>query len=126
MRSMSIKTPRLIQDRCGVFYFRFLVPQSWRQIVGKTELRRSLRTKDAQQARLSALRLSVELEELMATLKKNTPVDLSSKAGLDEHVRARDETIKGWLAESSANKVIARQFRDGVIHTEIEADTTAT
>ena len=29
---MSIKTPRLIQDRCGVYYFRLIVPLSWRHI----------------------------------------------------------------------------------------------
>ena len=42
---MSIKTPRLIRDRCGIYYFRFVVPAALRQTVGKTELRRSLRTK---------------------------------------------------------------------------------
>ena len=59
---MSIKTPRLIQDRCGVFYFRFIVPVAWRQSVGKTEFRRSLRTKDAGMARVRALELCLAVE----------------------------------------------------------------
>ncbi len=36
---MSIKTPRLIRDRCGVYYFRFVVPAALLQTIGKIELR---------------------------------------------------------------------------------------
>ena len=62
---MSIKTPRLIRDRCGVFYFRLIVPLALRQSVGKTEFRRSLRTKDSAIARQRALALSVAVETRM-------------------------------------------------------------
>ncbi len=62
---MSIKTPRLIRDRCGVFYFRLIVPLALRQSVGKTEFRRSLRTKDSAIARQRALALSVAVETHM-------------------------------------------------------------
>lgn len=61
---MSIKTPRLIQDRCGVYYFRLIVPLVLRQSVGKTEFRRSLRTKDAAIARQRALELSLAVEAM--------------------------------------------------------------
>ena len=61
---MSIKTPRLIQDRCGVYYFRLIVPLALRQSVGKTEFRRSLRTKDAAIARQRALELSLAVEAM--------------------------------------------------------------
>ncbi len=61
---MSIKTPRLIRDRCGVYYFRFVVPAALRQTVGKIELRRSLRTKDAALARQKALALSLAVEAI--------------------------------------------------------------
>ena len=44
---VSIKTPRLIRDRCGVFYFPLTVPSALRESVEKTEFRRSLRTKDS-------------------------------------------------------------------------------
>jgi len=43
---MSIKTPRLTRDRCGVFYIRLVVPKALRADIGKSELRRSLRTND--------------------------------------------------------------------------------
>ncbi|MEI8031581.1 MAG: DUF6538 domain-containing protein [Comamonadaceae bacterium] len=66
---MSIKTPRLIQDRCGVYYFRLIVPLSWRDIVKKAEIRRSLRTKDAGTAREAALLLSARIEAFMANSK---------------------------------------------------------
>ena len=62
---MSIKTPRLIRDRCGVFYFRLLVPKELRASVGKLEWRRSLRTKHPVLARFRALVLSTAVEELM-------------------------------------------------------------
>jgi len=62
---VSIKTPRLIRDRCGVYYFRFVVPLALRQSVGKTEFRRSLRTKDSAIARQRALALSVAVETRM-------------------------------------------------------------
>ena len=66
---MSIKVPRLIRDRCGVYYFRFIVPLNWRESVGKAEIRRSLRTKDAATARHAALLLSARLEALMVDRK---------------------------------------------------------
>ncbi|TAE33771.1 MAG: site-specific integrase [Candidatus Kapaibacterium sp.] len=62
---VSIKTPRLIRDRCGVYYFRLIVPLALRATVGKTEFRRSLRTKDSAIARQRALALSVAVETRM-------------------------------------------------------------
>jgi hypothetical protein len=62
---VSIKTPRLIRDRCGVYYFRLIVPLALREVVGKTEFRRSLRTKDSAIARQRALALSVAVETRM-------------------------------------------------------------
>ena len=66
---MSIKTPRLIRDRCGVYYFRLIVPLALRQFTGKTEFRRSLRTKDSVVARQRALSLSLEVESMMVSPK---------------------------------------------------------
>lgn len=66
---MSIKTPRLIRDRCGVYYFRLIVPLALRDTIGKTELRRSLRTKETDVARHRALILSTQLEAVMVDPK---------------------------------------------------------
>lgn len=68
---MSIKTPRLTRDRCGVYYFRLVVPLALREAVGKTEYRRSLRTKDSAVARQRALVLSVAVEAFVAKPKSS-------------------------------------------------------
>ena len=66
---VSIKTPRLIRDRCGVYYFRLIVPLALRQFTGKAEFRRSLRTKDSLVARQRALSLSLAVESMMVSPK---------------------------------------------------------
>ena len=66
---MSIKIPRLIRDRCGVYYFRLIVPLALRDSIGKAELRRSLRTKEADIARHRALILSAQMEAVMVDPK---------------------------------------------------------
>ena len=69
---MSITPPRLIQDRCGVYYFRLAVPLSWLHIVKKTKIRCCLRIKDVSTARPDALLLSARLEAFMVKSKKLT------------------------------------------------------
>ena len=82
---MSIKTPRLIKDRCGVYYFRLIVPLSWRNTVNKTEIRRSLRTKDVGTAREAALLLSARMEAIMKDTKSLT----DEQKQREQHERAR-------------------------------------
>ncbi len=106
---MSIKTPRLIRDRCGVYYFRLIVPLSWREIVGKTEIRRSLRTKEASVARQAALALSAQLEGVMRGRKKT---DVPSKV---------EEDLLSFLHENEAYKTKVRIYADGSV--DIDADT---
>ncbi len=105
---MSIKTPRLIQDRCGVYYFRLIVPLSWRHTVKKTEIRRSLRTKDAGIAREAALLLSARMEALLSN---------SKKSGLDESM----QVINDWITDTESKKMVVRIYKNG--EAEIEADT---
>jgi len=66
---MSIKTPRLTRDRCGVFYIRLVVPLALRKDIGKSELRRSLRTKDCSIAKQRALTLNLALEAALTNPK---------------------------------------------------------
>ena len=101
---MSIKTPRLIRDRCGVYYFRLIVPLSWRQTVGKTEIRRSLRTKDAAIARQTALLLSARMEALMTDRKNSTN-------------KKMEEELLGFLKTNDANKMRVNVYT-GVIETD--------
>lgn len=107
---MGIKTPRLIRDRCGVFYFRFIVPLTWRNTVKRTEIRRSLRTKDAAVARQAALLLSTRMEVFVANSKSRPPGDLDLPPELRE-----------WMSRSEAPKMKVRIFGNG--EAEIETDT---
>jgi len=104
---VSIKTPRLIQDRCGVYYFRLIVPLSWRHIVEKTEIRRSLRTKDALIARQAALLLSARIEALMASSKQTS-------------LQLAENQLKA-LFNNEAPKMKVRVFGNGEL--DIETDT---
>lgn len=103
---MSIKTPRLIQDRCGVYYFRLIVPLSWRDTVKKTEIRRSLRTKDAGTAREAALLLSARVEAYTANSKSK------SLTG-DQNLRDKDQNLLRWMGNDDAFKMKVRNFKDG-------------
>jgi hypothetical protein len=66
---MSIKTPRLTRDRCGVFCIRLVGPAALRQDIGKSELRRSLRTKDCAIAKQRALTLNLALDAALTNPK---------------------------------------------------------
>lgn len=111
---MSIKTPRLIRDRCGVYYFRFIVPLAWRKVVKKTEIRRSLRTKDAAIARQAALLLSTRMEVFVANSK-------ATLAGKQQLTPEQEQELLGWTHSNEANKMIVRRYGNG--HIEIETDT---
>lgn len=47
----------------GVYYFRYVLPPALRQIVGKTEIRRSLRTRDVKEARTRAFAYFLAVEK---------------------------------------------------------------
>ncbi|MHA4870062.1 DUF6538 domain-containing protein [Duganella sp. PWIR1] len=110
---MSIKTPRLIRDRCGVFYFRYIVPLAWRVTIQKKEIRRSLRTKDANTARHAALLLSAQLEIFMA----------KSKAAAKEQtlLDKQGEELLAFMHDSTVHKMLVRYFPNGEMH--VETDT---
>lgn len=105
---MSIKTPRLIRDRCGVYYFRLIVPLSWRQTVKKTEIRRSLRTKDVLIARHAALLLSARMEAFMASSKH-------------PNLQLAEDELNAFIKDSVAYKMKVRFYGSG--EAEIETDT---
>ena len=124
---MSIKTPRLIQDRCGVYYFRLIVPLSWRHIVKKTEIRRSLRTKDAATARQAALVLSARMEVFVAKSKSNfkpksfSELSAEGRAMLEKLKRDLDDDL---IASLEPKKALVRIFnKPGIGDVHIETDT---
>lgn len=105
---MSIKTPRLIRDRCGVYYFRLIVPLSWRTTVKKTEIRRSLRTKDVSIARQAALLLSARMEAFMANSKHPS-------------LQLAEDELNALFVDNGSPKMKVRFFGNG--EAEIETDT---
>lgn len=102
---MSIKTPRLIRDRCGVYYFRLVVPAALRQTIGRIELRRSLRTKDAVVARQKALALSLAVEAITVDPKFLSNPTLGDFA----HLLRNDADIR---------KAIKIDLDKGTMHTD--------
>jgi integrase len=124
---VSIKTPRLIQDRCGVYYFRLIVPLSWRHIVKKTEIRRSLRTKDAAIARQAALLLSARMEVFVANSKSKSKLktfaDLSPEE-LEPLLKLKAEIDQQAADMNMPHKAKAHFFgKNGAGDFHIETDT---
>lgn len=79
MRSMS----NLFQDRHGTWYARVVVPVTLRSVTNKTELRRSLKTKNRPEANRAALPVLDELHLLLEAAKIDLvvqPLDLSNAA----------------------------------------------
>ncbi len=79
MRSMS----NLFQDRHGTWYARVVVPETLRPVINKTELRRSLRTKNRLEANRAALPVLDELHQLLEAAKLDQvvePLDLFNAA----------------------------------------------
>ncbi|MFW3614019.1 DUF6538 domain-containing protein [Billgrantia antri] len=68
--------PYVIQTRQGVFYFRIVVPAPLRPMVGKREIRRSLRTRSKREAILKASPLVVNARRLIEAAYAGTRPDL--------------------------------------------------
>ena len=134
----SIKNPRLIRDRCGVYYFRLIVPLPLREFVGQTEFRRSLRTKDSAVARQRALSLSVAVEAIMVSpqfLTNPTLADFphllkpDAKKGTREKIRIdldRDIVATDTLEEAKeAQRITANlaKARCGASNGQVRHDT---
>ena len=72
---MSISAPRLRLSRHGTYCFRYLVPPQFIEQVGKKELRRSLRTKNSQIAKIVALHLNALIEKALKDLTPQLAMD---------------------------------------------------
>ncbi|MGJ7458721.1 DUF6538 domain-containing protein [Halomonas sp. RA08-2] len=70
--------PYVIRSRSGVFYFRIVVPAPLRPMIGKREIRRSLRTRSKREAILKASPLVVNVRRLIDAAYAGTRPDLSN------------------------------------------------
>lgn len=58
--------------KTGVYWFRKAVPKDLREIIGKTEVVQSLRTKDVAEARKAHADLAAEIEARWRSLRAGT------------------------------------------------------
>ncbi|WP_321870867.1 site-specific integrase [Paraburkholderia tropica] len=76
-----IKIPRLQRDRHGTYYLRVVVPKSLQAALKQVEFRKSLGTKDFQQAKLLALHFNMQIETSRMSKPKITDFDLGHNGG---------------------------------------------
>ncbi|QNU61665.1 site-specific integrase [Vreelandella titanicae] len=62
-----MSSPYLLKSRHGIYYFRLVIPVPLRVVIGKTELRRSLKTRSKREALLKSARLLLEAQELLGS-----------------------------------------------------------
>ena len=74
----------LHKSRHGIWYFRYVFSRPWRQRLGKTELRRSLATRDRHEAIRQARLLAVALETRLLS-PYDSPMDFSDIRSLVDH-----------------------------------------
>lgn len=71
---VQMSSPYLLKSRHGIYYFRLVVPFSLRAEIGKTELRRSLKTRSKRDALLKAAKLLLEAQELLGSTQGRATV----------------------------------------------------
>lgn len=66
---------RYLTQRKTTYYFRYVIPSTYRHIFKKREIKKSLKTSDFNIARMRALKLETSIREKMMSLKiKNSPL----------------------------------------------------
>ena len=113
---MGISAPRLRQSRHGVFVFRYLVPPKFRELFGKKELRRSLRTKNAVDARVQALNLNTVIERLLKHLPPENAMNEIKKL-MDAGIHSWEVEVNGVIEGIPVNGKIdrIRRLYDGTV-----------
>ncbi|MGJ0391589.1 MAG: DUF6538 domain-containing protein [Methylocystis sp.] len=82
-----MKLPPYIQrsPKTGALSFRLVVPLDCREAYGRREIRKSLKTKDAQRATILAVKLYEEAQERFAAIKAGKPVDQHGPTDLEAY-----------------------------------------
>lgn len=88
-----MSSPYLLKSRHGIYYFRLVIPVSLRIAVGKTELRRSLKTRSKREAILKAARLLLEAQKLLGSAQGRVTGSVSAPAFIDASRPPSDTTL---------------------------------
>ncbi|MBA9897899.1 site-specific integrase [Burkholderia cepacia] len=102
-----IKIPRLQRDRNGTYYLRVVVPKSLQATLKQVEFRKSLGTKDFQQAKLLALHFNMQIETSRMTKPKITDFVLSPSDLNKYRINIKDGIIEATDAEDHARAMEA-------------------
>ncbi|MBU9158649.1 site-specific integrase [Burkholderia gladioli] len=113
-----IKIPRLQRDRHGTYYLRVVVPKSLQTALKQVEFRKSLGTKDFQQAKLLALHFNMQIESTRMSKPKITDFVIQP-SDLDKYrINLKDGIIEATDAEDHARAMDAIEkmgrFKDAV------------
>lgn len=98
---------RLKRSQHGIYYFRLVVPVPLRAALGKTELKKSLHTRDPQTARQLAYTINAELAGRLQEVWKAMAADDENPLGLPPGVRP----VK-WTADIKKGQYSAEPGRD--------------
>jgi integrase len=101
---MVLQMPRPFRKpETGVYYFRRIVPEDIRAITGKTEVRRSLKTKDPRTAARRFTEAAREVEKEWEELRREP--ESTALAGLDPQALSEDAMgMEGILDERDAHE----------------------
>ncbi len=84
---------RLKRSKHGIYYFRLVIPAPLRAAIGKTELKKSLHTRDPKTAQQLAYTINAELAGRLQGVWKAMATDDDNPLGLPPHV------LKTWTAD---------------------------
>lgn len=116
---MGISAPRLRQSRHGVFVFRYLVPPKFRELFGKKELRRSLRTKNAVDARVQALNLNTVIERLLKHLPPENAMNEIKKL-MDAGIHSWEVEVNGVKFKTDGTKADAENLVEHLVEGKLK------
>ncbi|WP_280554376.1 site-specific integrase [Halomonas sp. 25-S5] len=94
----------LLKSRHGVWYFRYQVPESNRQDIGKREIRQSLGTKSYREANRRLPKVFIEVMESLKLDTENTPINRTPIITVFFEDYVRHLTLEGIRPKSIIDK----------------------
>ena len=105
----------LVQYPTGLYVFRLKVPADLRPVIGKTEIRKSLKTHDKLKAQIRAIRLMAVCKNLFNQIRKGNSTHMTP----DEMNKVLDIWTQEILAEDEEDRITRKPLTSGQIDDEI-------